>query len=314
MSANKIVIIAGPTATGKTSTSLLVAKEINAEIVNFDSLLFYKEINIGTAKPTPYELSTISHHMVSTHSISSPINAAEYIKESLPIINEIHNKGKNVVLVGGSGFYLQALLHGMYDSITTSEEIRKKSDNLFDSEGIAPFRELLKKNDPASYERYHENDHYRIIRACEHFWMTGSAFSKAREKMPDQKEKSPLIQNGWQTYFCYLDLPRDIHFEIIQKRTREMINNGLLNEVKSLLGNGYTGKEKPLQSIGYKEIIDFIAGDYEDLEACIERIDISTRQLAKAQRTWFKKIDKISYNTLENRDQLIADCKRFIEG
>lgn len=314
MSENNIIIIAGPTASGKTATSIKLSKEFDAEVVNFDSLLFYNELNIGTAKPTLAEQGHIPHYMIGTHSAKNPINAADYMKEAIPIINDIHQRGKTVVLVGGSGFYLQALLHGMYDSITTSDEIRSKSDQLYETQGIDPFLEILKKEDLKSYERYHENDHYRIRRACEHFWMTGKAFSKAREDMPSRESISPSFKYGWRIHFCYLDLPKEEHFKIIQQRTNQMLNDGLVEEVKNLLKMGFTGEEKPLKSIGYKEVIDYISGEFESLEACGERISISTRQLAKAQRTWFKKIEKNSYDPLSDQDKILADCLKFIRG
>ena len=186
MKQNKIIVISGPTATGKTSTSIKIAKEVDAEIINFDSLVFYKEITIGTAKPTPQEMEGIIHHLVGTQSILEPINAADFMKMAIPLINEIHQRDKVVILVGGSGFYLQAVLNGMYDSITTTPDITEKSDSLYLSEGITPFRKILKDVDQISFERYHENDHYRIRRAVEHYWMSGVPFSEAREKMKEK--------------------------------------------------------------------------------------------------------------------------------
>jgi len=314
MNQNNIIIIAGPTASGKTSTSINLVKKLGGEILNFDSLLFYKELNIGTAKPSIEEMESIPHHMVSTHSIANPINAADFIKIAIPLINEIHKKNKTVFLVGGSGFYLQALLKGMYQSETTSLEIRNKSNLIYENEGIAPFIELLKNNDPISFERYHENDHYRIRRACEHFWMTGAPFSESRKEMPNQQMQSPQVKFNWNTYFCYLDLPKEEHFKIITKRTEQMLQAGLIQEVESLIAAGFTGQEKPLKSIGYKEVIDFLNGEYSDREACAQKINISTRQLAKAQRTWFKKIEKNEYHSLEDQDKILLDCTQFLQG
>jgi tRNA dimethylallyltransferase len=314
MSENKIIIVAGPTASGKTSTSISIAKKLAGEIVNFDSLLFYQELNIGTAKPTMEEMSQVPHHLVSTHQVKHPINAADFIKLALPIIHDIHSRGKIVILVGGSGFYLQALLKGMYQSETTSLEVRDKSEKLYTSEGITPFRKFLERNDPISYELYHENDHYRIRRACEHFWMSGTPFSSSREDMPHQTDESPEVLFNWNIFFCYLDLPKDKHLEIITKRTEQMLSTGLVQEVKALLANGHTGDEKPLKSIGYKEVIEYIAGKFTDITACSQRISISTRQLAKAQRTWFKKIEKNEYNSLEDQEKLLSDCSQFAKG
>ena len=311
---NIVCIISGPTASGKTSTSISLAKNFGGEIVNFDSLLFYKELNIGTAKPSEEEQDGVKHHMVNSHSISDAINAADYFKEALPIINKLHQEGKIVYLVGGSGFYLQALLYGMYDSITTPAEIREKSDKLFKEEGIQPFLDILKESDPTSFKRYHENDHYRIIRAVEHFWTTKTPFSESRRGMETKKLDGPMFKYNWNTFHIHLDLPKEAHFEIIQKRTKLMIDDGLINETKHLLNSGFTGQEKPLKSIGYKETIDFINGKISSEDDLIERINISTRQLAKSQRTWFKKVEKRIYNPIEDKEKIYNDYKAFLKN
>lgn len=314
MQKNKIIILSGPTASGKTFFSLKIAKLINAEIVNFDSLLFYKEISIGTAKPNELELKEVKHHMIGNHSIFHPINAADYIKEAITIINQIHQNDKAVVLTGGSGFYLQALLNGMYDSETTSQEITDRSNTLYQEKGITPFLDELKTVDLESFEKYHMNDHYRIRRAIEHFWMTGDKFSTSRSQLENKSKMSHIKKYQWDTIHLHLDIPKDQHFMVIQKRTDDMFKNGLLDEVTNLIeNNGATGSEKPLNSIGYKETIDFIQGRIETIEHCIELINIHTRQLAKAQRTWFKKIDKLSFNSLEESDKILETCLNFIK-
>tara|TARA_Y100000385_G_C12989933_1_gene592319 strand:+ start:267 stop:1208 length:942 start_codon:yes stop_codon:yes gene_type:complete len=309
---NIVCIISGPTASGKTSTSIGLAKKFGGEIVNFDSLLFYKEIKIGTAKPTLEEMDGVPHHMVNTHSIKEPINAADYLKEALPIINSIHQRGEIVYLVGGSGFYLQALLYGMYDSITTPAEILKKSEDLFESSGILPFLDVLKENDPESFERYHQNDHYRIRRAVEHFWATKTKLSAARQDMDEKKKPGPMEEFNWNVFHIHLDLPKPEHFEIIQKRANEMVKLGLVYEVKHLLSSGYDGEEKPLKSIGYKETLDYIKGNFDSEDAYLERIAISTRQLAKSQRTWFKKVEKNTYNPIIDIEKIYNDYKEFL--
>jgi tRNA dimethylallyltransferase len=307
-----VIIISGPTASGKTSTSINLAKKFNGEIVNFDSLLFYKELNIGTAKPDLEEQESIPHHMVSGHSIMSPINAADFVEEATPIINNCHKKGKNVFLVGGSGFYLQAVIKGMYKSETTSDDILKRSEELYTSEGIDTFREILKEKDVISYELYHQNDHYRIRRAVEHFWMTGVKFSESRAKMSQNTDASPVEINGWKVLHIYLDLPKEKHFEIIQKRTSQMVEAGLIDEVKNLIKNGATGNEKPLKSIGYKETIGYINGEFDSIDSYKERLSINTRRLAKSQRTWFKKQEKHCYNALTDTEQIEKICRDFI--
>jgi len=159
----KVIIVSGPTASGKTDISIELARKFGGEIINFDSLLLYKEINIGTAKPTLTERGEIPHHMIDVASISHPMNAAAYAKMALPIINDLHAKNKLVYLVGGSGFYLQALVKGMYDSPTTPKEISEQSETLYLELGILPFLEILQKEDPTTFALYHENDHYAYV-------------------------------------------------------------------------------------------------------------------------------------------------------
>lgn len=310
----KVIIVSGPTATGKTDLAIELAHKFGGEIVNFDSLLLYKEISIGTAKPTPLERNTIPHHMIDVRSISEPMNAADYARAAQPIIQKLHEEKKIVYLVGGSGFYLQALLRGMYDSPTTPEEVTKRSDELYEREGITPFLEFLRLNDEKSFQRYHSNDHYRIRRAVEHFWTTNSPLSVAREEK-DESNQVLLRQNihGWDVLHLYLDLPKDEHLKIIEKRTDRMLTSGLVDEVRELLSSGFNGKEKPLQSIGYKEILDFISGDFSTLEECRERIIISTRQLAKSQRTWFNRdASKKTFHPLKERTEIFKVVEDFL--
>lgn len=303
----KLIVLSGPTATGKTDISLELAGKFGGDIVNFDSLLLYKEINIGTAKPTAEEQAQIPHHMIGVRSISEPMNAADYARDALPVINQLLKQKKKVYLVGGSGFYLQALLKGMYDSPTTPKEVQEHSERIYKDEGIAPFLSLLKEKDPESFARYHANDHYRIRRAVEHWWTKGTKLSDERTKKDSVNEElSSTSIHGWDILHLHLDLPKEEHLKIIQARTQRMLDQGLYEEVKDLLQKGFTGLEKPLQSIGYKEILDYHFGVFKDLNECRERIVISTRQLAKSQRTWFKRDDKkVSFHPLKERDQII---------
>ena len=310
----KVIVISGPTASGKTDLAIELAKEFHGEVVNFDSLLLYKELNIGTAKPTMIERSGVPHHMIDVASIASPLNASDYAREALVLMKELFSRGIIPIVAGGSGFYLQALLKGMYDSPTTSAQILERSNLLYEQEGIAPFREILHSHDPVSYQRYHENDHYRIRRAVEHFWNTGTPLSSVREKK-DQENTELKADNvhGWHVLHLYLNLPKPEHLQIIQQRTDRMLKAGLQAEVEDLLKSGFTGEEKPLQSIGYKEMLDLISGEFKNLEECRERIIISTRQLAKSQRTWFNRIaEKQIFHPLKDRVQIKTLVRDFL--
>lgn len=310
----KVVIISGPTATGKTDTAIRLAQEFGGEVVNFDSLLLYKEITIGTAKPTLEERKQVPHHMIDVTSIASPMNASDYMRAAFPVVEKLLKEKKTVYLTGGSGFYLQALLKGMYDSPTTPVEVMKRSELMFTNEGIAPFLEILRQHDPGSFERYHENDHYRIRRAVEHWWTNGTPFFEQRKKKNEDNTTLPgATIHGWEVFHAYLDMPKEEHSKIIEARTDRMLATGLIGEVQSLLDLGFTGLEKPLQSIGYKEALDFIFGVFKTKDECRERIVISTRQLAKSQRTWFNRDPlKTQFHPLKDADKIRESVRNFL--
>lgn len=315
-----VILITGPTASGKTGISIELAKliknnyQLQSAIVNFDSLLFYEELNIGTAKPTQEEMQEVEHYLIGIRSVHSPYNASEFVEDSTRVIKELHEEKKVVILVGGSGFYIRALLKGMYESGTTPDNIRKEVEELYQEEGIQPFLEILKIHDPESFERLHENDHYRVMRAVEFFKTTGKKISELKKTF-DANDPYDFSKNKfpeWNLFHIHLDLPKDEHFKIIVERTKSMLDNGLINEVKSLLSSGFSGEEKPLKSIGYKEVIDFLSQKLPGTEL-IEKINISTRKLAKAQRTFFKKcLNKRTYHPLNERESLQAEIKEFL--
>jgi tRNA dimethylallyltransferase len=308
----KIIIITGATATGKTNLSIELAKIHNGCVVNFDSLLFYRELEIGTARPTIEEMSGIEHFLVGTDSISAPLNAKQFAEKAFQIIEQ-RSQNQPIFLVGGSGFYLQALLYGMYEDLSTPQSIKDKSNQLYNEKGIQPFIEILKTFDQVNFKRLHENDHYRIRRAVEYFWTTNKPFSDARKNHEESFEKNrSVIHKNWDCLFIYLDIPKDEHYEIIRKRTKKMFELGLIKEVQNILNQGFSGKEKPLESIGYKEVQSFLKGEIT-LEACEELIFISTRQLAKSQRTWFKGQKLIPVHPLKHRQIILDNVQSFLK-
>lgn len=314
---NKIIIISGPTATGKTKLALEIATKHSrlCEIVNFDSLLFYQEISIGTAKPSKVELSSVPHHLIDIQSVLLPMNASEFILLAQEKIAEIHSRGAIAILAGGSGFYLRALIKGMYVGEGTSSDLRQEVEELYQNKGIAPIIEYLKVNDPESLSQLHHNDHYRLKRAYEHHRINGSKFSQQRTL---KEEHSPYdfshhSHANWEILHIYLDIPREEHWKIIQNRAQKMLAEGLIAEAQGLLDLGMTGEERPLKSIGPKEAIEFIQGTIKSREELIERISVATRQLAKSQRTFFKKITpKNSFDPLREWDSCLKKVDEFL--
>lgn len=320
MTKSPLIIISGPTASGKTQFSISLAKTLlekglRPEVVNFDSLCFYKELNIGTAKPTIEERGDIAHHLFDTCSAKDPVNAADYIEEAKKLIDEIHSRSGIPILVGGSGFYIRALIKGMYESITTSPEIKKELEVLFEKEGIQPFLNFLKENDPESLETLHENDHYRLIRAVEHFKQTGTTLSSQKALMEEKEPYNFAINShsSWEIFHAYMHLEKEDHLKVIEERAAKMIDMGLVEEVEALLKSGFTGQEKPLQSIGYIETLQYLRSEFKNKEEYLERISISTRQLAKSQKTFFKKVTpKTTYNPRLDEETFLSDVLTFL--
>lgn len=310
-----LLIISGATATGKTSTSLQLAKtykHLNPIIINVDSLLFYRELNIGTAKPSQQERQEVEHRLIDNRSINDPLNAADFTTLALKELEQCFENNLFPILVGGSGFYLRALVKGMYDSVDVSSDIKNEADNLFELEGIKPFIDFLNHHDPQRMQSLHENDHYRIKRAYEHFKMTGKPISQGGDQFAggDPYDFNQHRLDDWRILHLYMQLPRDEHAQIIKDRTEQMLRSGFIEETKALLTSGHSGQEKPLQSIGYKEILMMLNGELEqkDLQ---DRIEGSTRKLAKQQRTFFAKIrPKHGLHPLKDKakiDQIVSD-------
>jgi tRNA dimethylallyltransferase len=314
-----LINIFGPTASGKTSLSIELAKVLsqagfNAEIINFDSLLFYKELNIGTAKPTDEEMNGVKHHFVGTQSISTPINSSDFVLKSKPLIEAMIKKNIIPILVGGSGFYLRALLKGMYSSEPTkhiSKEAKEAYKAIINKNDVNNNEELLKflkQNDPESLINIHQNDFYRLSRAVEYFIINQKKLSDQKKDL-DKRNPYNFEENlniNSLPLNLYLLPEKSKHLEIILKRTEKMIDDGLISEVQGLLDGGFDKNLKPLNSIGYKETINFIDTKKESKKELIEEINISTRQLAKSQKTFFQKVTpKTVINPLEGLDKNI---------
>lgn len=283
-------------------------------IINFDSLLFYKELNIGTAKPSAEERGDHPHFLIDLCSAKEPMNAHDYIQMAEAEIKKCHEDGEIPILVGGSAFYLRALIKGMYESTKIDEKLKAQIDSEYKENGIEPFISFLKEHDAETMEILHENDHYRIIRAYEHIRQTGEPFSNERKRMEanDPYDLAKGIHSDWSLHHIYLDLPKEEHWSYITGRTTSMVEGGLVEEVQDLLNSGFTGQEKPLNSIGYIETMDWINKKFESKEDYMERISISTRQLAKSQRTFFKKIHpKLTYHPLQDEAKILKEALEF---
>jgi tRNA dimethylallyltransferase len=253
--------------------------------------------------------------LIDIASINSPLNAADFILLAKNKIEEIFKQNKIVILVGGSGFYLRSLLKGMYDSPSQDEEILKASEQIYQEQGIGYFINFLKDHDPASLLNLHHNDHYRLRRAVLYFQSTGEKISEQKMKL-DELLPYDFTKNahGWDMLHFYLEIPKPAHLKIIEERTKKMFSAGLLGEVEGLAKQGFSLNEKPLTSIGYKEVIEWRKGQFLTEDECLQRVIISTRQLAKSQKTFFKKMTpKISVNPLLDQAKIFHYCSEWVD-
>ena len=277
MSQKFLVVVLGPTAVGKTSVSISLAERLKCEIISADSRQFYKQLKIGTAAPTTIELNRIKHHFVSFLNPDDYYNASRFEYEALEKLNILYEKNDVMVLTGGSMLYVDAVLNGIDVMPDVDPEIRAVLYTKFQNEGIEPLRLQLKKLDPAYYSEVDLKNHVRIIHALEICLTTGKPFSNFRRKMSKQRP-FVIIKIG-------LDLPREILFERINERVKHMLNEGLVDEVKSLMKfRDYNA----LNTVGYREIYEYLDGNYT-LERAMELIQRNTRRYAKKQLTWFKR-------------------------
>lgn len=272
-----LIVIVGPTAVGKTSLSIQLAKHFQCDIVSADSRQFYKEMLIGTAKPTQDEMQGVRHHFIDSHNVTDTFSAGRFEVKALQLLKELYSKHDIVVLAGGSGLYVQALCEGMNDIPHVPEYYRDALYEELEREGLGPLTAELLSVDPVYYNKVDRKNQQRVIRALEVYRATGQPYSSFRSDKPVERNFS-IIKIG-------LNLDREVLFERIDRRVDEMVKNGLFDEVELLLP---FRKAYALQTVGYKEVFNFLDGDY-DREEAIRLIKRNTRRYAKRQLTWFKR-------------------------
>lgn len=283
MAGKKMLVVCGPTASGKTDFAVNMAKILNGEIISADCMLIYQGLNIGTAKPSPAEMKGVAHYMIDVAPPSSSYSVSDYEAAALPLSEKILDEGKVPIVCGGTGFYIQALLFKRtLGSVGSDESIRKKYEDVEKERGRDYLHSLLKAADPSSAEKIHKNDVKRVIRALEIYELTG-------------KRKSEQ-QDGFVPRFPYVavafDYPRERLYARIDRRVEKMLTNGLVDEVKALTERGIGAVCQSMQGIGYKEVLYYLKGDisYSTMTDIIKQ---NTRNYAKRQITFFKKLPGI---------------------
>jgi tRNA dimethylallyltransferase len=272
----KLIVIAGPTASGKTKLSVGLAKQLNCPIISADSRQFYKEMFIGTAKPSRDEMEGVQHYFIDSHSIQEPLTAGQYETEAIQLLEELFQVHDKVILVGGSGMFIDAVVFGT-DRIPHSKEVRDKWNNIFETNGLPYLQEQLKEKDPEYYSEVDLKNPVRLIRALEVIEITNKKYSELRQSS---------VQRDFNTIYFVIDHPRELLYERINTRVEQMIENGLVHEVKNLAEHK---KTQPLNTVGYKEIFEYLNGSIS-LERALELIKKNTRNYAKRQTTWFKRV------------------------
>ena len=288
MTKNKLIILAGPTASGKTSVSIDLAKRLGGEIISADSMQVYKYMDVGTAKISVEEMQGVKHHLIDVLDPKEDFNIVKFQNMVKCSIEEIVKNGHIPILVGGTGFYIQSIIYDIdFDNEDDNSSIRKELEEEYDTYGADFMLEKLKKIDSVSAQTIHKNNKKRIIRAIEFFLINNEPISSHNEAQ--RKKSSPYDYR-----FFVLNPPRDILYERINQRVDIMVRKGLVDEVKSLKERGLSKANISMQGIGYKEILEYLEGD-TTLETAIENIKQNTRHMAKRQVTWFKREKDVIY-------------------
>jgi tRNA dimethylallyltransferase len=279
----KVLVVCGATATGKTSLAVELALALHTEIISADSQLVYQGLNVGTAKPTHLERKNVPHHMIDVVSPKQTFSVSDYEEQALPLVKRLLNEGKNPIICGGTGFYINSLLFDLtYGGASANEEIRRKYEGILQEKGKEYLFAELEKVDPQTAQKLHVNDTKRVIRALEIYEQTGK---KKSEQHDEYIPRFPYVAVA-------IDYPREELYQRIDSRVDEMFGQGLVQEVKDLLTSGVTETDQCLQAIGYKEVVECLKNG-ENESTMRDIIKKNTRHYAKRQITFFKKLPQI---------------------
>jgi tRNA dimethylallyltransferase len=303
----KVVFVVGPTASGKSELALRLAEKFQGAIINCDSIQLYKSVNIGSAKPSPEDFARAPHFLFDVVPEGQEITAGWYHREFFATIKSLEGKFPVVFVVGGTGFYFQAIEKGMYSIGAANPDIQRQVEAELEEEGGAEclYQELVRQ-DPATAEKISANDHYRLGRAIEMMRTHGRPVSEIKKEFAEQAEPFPypLLKLG-------LKADREALAPRVELRTQKMLSAGLLKEVRGLLQRGFA-EWSPLRSVGYKECVDFLQGRIADEKQLFELIVQNTLRLAKRQRTWFRRDSDIVWVSPEEFSTAEAHLTKFL--
>jgi tRNA dimethylallyltransferase len=301
----KIIVICGPTGIGKTAVGIELAGKFGGEIISADSMQIYRQMDIGTAKPTPVEQAQIAHHMIDIVAPDEDYDAVQFSKQAGEQIAEIANRDLIPFVVGGTGLYIKALLHGLFQTEPVDPKIRNRLKQELAQGGSRCLYGRLEKIDPNTAGRLHPNDSYRIIRALETIESSGKTISEHHQNHGFQNERFNAFKIG-------LRIDRQKLYDRIDQRVDIMIEAGLVEEVKKLQSMGYSAELKSMQSIGYRHVVGFLKGSLS-WDECLRILKRDTRRFAKRQFTWFGADPQINWHQPEQLDQIFDAVERFLK-
>jgi tRNA dimethylallyltransferase len=297
-----LIVIAGPTAIGKTALGIRLARFFNTEILSADSRQFFREMSIGTAKPTTEEMKDVKHHFINSHSVSEAYNVGKYENEAIELLEELFKTKDIVIMVGGSGLYIDAVCKGFDELPEADPAIRKKIDELLNTSGIEVLQKMLKELDPVYYDKVDLQNPQRLSRALEVCLSSSEPYSTLREGKA-KKRNFNIIKIG-------LNTSREMLYERINQRVDQMIKDGLYEEVRSLLP---WKTVNALQTVGYKEMFDHLESK-TDLLSAVNLIKQNTRNFAKRQLTWFKRDKEINWFEPGETEKIIEYIKGMLRA
>jgi tRNA dimethylallyltransferase len=302
----KVIVICGPTGVGKTMAAIEIARKFNGEIISADSMQIYRRMDIGTAKPTAAERARVPHHMVDIVDPDEDFNARRFSQLGREVIAQLGQQDRMAFVAGGTGLYIKALLHGLFACAPVAPDIRKHLKRRAEQFGSRALFEYLQKCDPAAASRLHPNDTYRIVRALETFEAGGGTIS-------GHHRRHGFAENPFETVTFGLTMKRERLYERINERVDAMIGAGLLAEVKGLLKMGYGPELKSMQSIGYRHMVDFIAGRLPWDES-VRTLKRDSRRYAKRQLTWFGADPTIIWQDPAQLDEMAKVADKFLNS
>jgi tRNA dimethylallyltransferase len=300
----KVIVIIGPTCSGKTRLGIRLAEILKGEIISADSRQIFKLLDIGTAKPNKIELEKVKHYFISKLSPDEDFNVSKFESNGLKLIEKIFEKGKQPVVVGGTGLYIKALVDGIFDTVDTDEEYRKNLLELREKFGNQILYEKLKDLDPESAAKMSASNWKRIIRALEVYHLTGETIGVVQKKYA-RETRYNFAQHG-------LRWERETLYKNIEKRVDEMFESGFIDEVEKILEQGYTKNLNSLNTVGYKEIISYLEKEIS-FDRAIELVKRNTRRYAKRQMTWFNSDKRIFWHDVKDESDLITISDNIVK-